>query len=80
MGDKNISRETYVWSHFGVILFHLGLSIYLIYLYFSKFTVNRIRLSCLIVGCLLGIVSLLSMIPIFNDYAKVKEVVIVKDD
>ena len=80
MGDKNISKESYVWSHFGVILFHLIISGYLLYIYFSKFSLKTIKLSCLIIGGILGIVSLLSLIPIFTDYDRVKEVVIVKDD
>jgi len=79
MGDKTISKESYVWGHFGVILFHLLISVYLIYIYFSKLTLKTIKLSVLIIGGVLALVTLLSMIPIFSDYDKVQNVVINKD-
>lgn len=79
MEDKTISKESYVWGHFGVILFHLAISIYLIYIYFSKLSLKTIKFSLLILGCVLALVSLLSLVPIFKDYDRVENVVINKN-
>ena len=77
--NLEISREVYVWAHFAVILVHLGIASTFIYVYFSKLTPRTIRVICLILGCVLAIISLLAIIPIFVDYEDIRDLVIAKD-
>jgi low temperature requirement protein LtrA len=77
--NLEISREVYVWCHFAVILVHLGFAVTLIYLYFSKFEARTIRLICLIFGCVLAIISILALIPIFMDYEDIRDLLIIKE-
>ena len=74
-----ITKETYVWTHFAVILVHLAIGGTLIYIYFSKFEARSIREICLIIGCVLVIISLLAMVPIFIDYKDVRDLIINKE-
>lgn len=74
-----ISKSVYVWAHFAVILVHLAFSGILIYLYFSKFEAKTIRIICLVLGCILAIISFLAMIPIFMDYDDVRNLLITKE-
>lgn len=77
--NLEISREVYVWCHFAVILVHLGFAGTLIYLYFSKLEARTIRLICLIFGCVLAIISILALIPVFMDYEDVRDLLIIKE-
>ena len=79
VSNIEISRSVYVWAHFAVILVHLGFAATLIYLYFSKLEAKTIRIICLVLGCILAIISLLAMVPIFMDYDDIRDLLIVKE-
>lgn len=68
MGTQEVSRDSFVWGHFGTILFHLIIAILLIY--WSKIDINHAKLKKYIfyVGVVLFIVSILALVPIFSHY------------
>lgn len=84
--DKTVSKESYVWGHFGVIVFHTLIASLLIYLSYAKvaekgntLTMRRYRNILFTTGIVLLIVSLGSLAPIFSDYDKLENVVINKN-
>lgn len=75
--DKVISRDAYVWGHFGTILFHMGIAILLIVSYFVKnWDRDTLRIINVSVGAILLTVSILAMVPIFRWYDSTKKIVI----
>ncbi len=72
---KNVSKNSFAWGHFGVILFHVIISLILI---FNKniFKDNNIRTYLKYIGIILIIISLLALWPIFVYYDKDYEYVI----
>jgi hypothetical protein len=76
---KNISRDAYVWGHFGVILFHLIIAGILIYMSFRYPEGKNGKKYLLALGVLLGIVAILSLVPIFRHYGDDYEYVINMD-
>lgn len=77
--NLEITRDVYVWCHFAIILVHLGFAGLLIYIYFSKWEAKTIRVLCLILGCVLAIISILAIIPIFVDYDDLRDLLIIKE-
>jgi len=74
-----ISRDAYVWGHFAVILFHIGIAAVLISMYYVEdWSENTLRTIALSLGWVLMAVSLLALVPIFKYYPQVKEVEIKK--
>ena len=73
---KNVSKEGYVWGHFGTILFHLIIALLLI---FNRRFFNgeeKLRRWFFWIGIVLAIFSILALIPIFMHYNKDYEYVI----
>lgn len=72
---KNVSKNSFAWGHFGVILFHVIISLILI---FNKniFKDDNIRKYLKYIGIILIIISLLALWPIFINYDKDYEYVI----
>ncbi len=68
MTTKEISRDQYAWGHFGVILFHLIISGALIYMAFRFPGEKKAKRYIFFLGLILGLVSVLALIPIFNHY------------
>ena len=69
---KEISKDTYVWAHVGVIIFHVIIGALLITMYFKEKLVDVSRKTMvLILGSILIVVSLLGLIPILKDYGKI---------
>ena len=68
MGTQEVSQKSFVWGHFGTILFHLIIATLLIY--WSKTEINHAKLKKYIfwIGVVLLIVSVLALIPIFSHY------------
>lgn len=68
MGTQEVSQESFVWGHFGTILFHLIIASLLIY--WGKIDINHAKLKRYIfwVGVILFVVSILALIPIFSHY------------
>ena len=73
MAVKEIKKETYVWSHIGVITFHSLLAIILIMTRYYKnlFNVNSADLV-MGIGILLLVVSLLGLWPILKNHEKIE--------
>lgn len=63
---KDVSKTTFVWSHVGVILFHVLLGILILYSMKAKKKVLGLKPDTMIrtTAWLLIIVSLLGLIPI----------------
>lgn len=60
-----VSNDSFFWGHLAVILFHLGLGAFMIYMYKNKFIYGyRTRRILMWLGILLVVVSLLSIVPI----------------
>lgn len=72
---KNVSKNSFSWGHFGVILLQLSLSILLIY-YSLKGTHSQLKIISLSVGVILLLLGILSLIPSFMHYGKDYEYVI----
>jgi hypothetical protein len=72
MSKKEIKKETYVWAHVGVIVYHsltAGLLILSQYGY-TPFSTSP-RTTVLVLASILLFVSLLSFWPIVKDYDKI---------
>ena len=67
---KNVSKDRYVWGHFGVIVFHTIIAILLIFNQSIFRERNNLREWFKWIGIVLIIVSLLSLWPIFMYYNK----------
>ena len=69
---KNISKESYVWGHVGVIIYHALTAITLI---ISQYVKNILGFSSrsvvIFLAVLLLIVTLLSIWPISKDYDRI---------
>jgi Na+/melibiose symporter-like transporter len=68
MTTKKISRDGYAWGHFGVILFHLLIAGSLIYMAYRFPGEKKAKQYLFFLGLILGIVSILALIPTFNHY------------
>jgi len=70
--EKTISKDSYVWGHVGVIIYHSLTAIVLIMTQYMKKTFGyNSRNVVIIVSVVLLIVSLLSIWPIMKDYDKI---------
>jgi|AntAceMinimDraft_18_1070375.scaffolds.fasta_scaffold179567_2 predicted permease len=80
MTNKTVSKDIYIWAHFGVIMFHviIGTILILISSYWN-FEIRKIKYICRVLGTILVIVSALAMVPIFNEYSKTTGVIILKN-
>lgn len=67
--EKEISKDSYVWGHVGVIIYHSLLAILLIVSQYLKKNIGRniVIFSALV----LLITALLSLWPILKDYDKI---------
>lgn len=69
--NKHIDKNAYIWSHVGVIIFHIlygGIIAYIAWKYIVSQDLKTIRLILLIMGGFLVLLSGLSLIPILKDY------------
>ena len=73
MAVKQIKKETYVWSHVGVIVFHSLLAIILIMTRYYKnlFNINS-GVLVMGIGILLLVVSLMGLWPILKNHEKIE--------
>lgn len=72
MAEKNLKKSTYVWSHIGVIIFHVIIGALLIATYYKNVVLGlRSNVLVLVLGILLVIMSLGSLVPILKDYDKI---------
>jgi succinate dehydrogenase/fumarate reductase cytochrome b subunit len=72
---KNVSKNSFAWGHFGVILFHFIIGLFLI---FNNSKIYNIEIKKFLkpLGIILIIISLLALWPIFAYYDKDYEYVI----
>lgn len=72
MTEKVISKDTYVWSHVGVIIYHALTAIVLIASQYTKklFSFSS-RNVVIVVSLIFLIVTLLSLWPIFKTYDRI---------
>lgn len=69
MSTQNISQSSFVWAHFGTILFHVILGSLLMW-WTTKSQINYAKLKKYVfwTGFVLALVSILGLIPIFSHY------------
>lgn len=72
MTEKVISKDSYVWSHVGVIIYHALTAIVLIATQYTKKLFNfSSRNVVIVVSMVLLIVTLLSLWPILKSYDRI---------
>ena len=70
--EKKVSKDSYVWGHVGVIIYHSLTAILLIMTQYMKKTFGfSSRNVVIIVSLVLLIVTLLSLWPILKDYDRI---------
>lgn len=70
--EKKVSKDSYVWGHVGVIIYHSLTAIILIVSQYMKTTFGfKSRNVVIIVALVLLIVTLLSLWPILKDYDRI---------
>ena len=70
--EKKVSKDSYVWGHVGVIIYHSLTAIVLLMTQYMKTTFGfKSRNVVIIVALVLLIVTLLSIWPISKDYDRI---------
>ena len=70
--EKKVSKDSYVWGHVGVIIYHSLTALLLIATQFMKKTFGfNSRNVVIVVASVLLIVTLLSLTPILKDYDRI---------
>ena len=70
--EKKVSKDSYVWGHVGVIIYHSLTAIVLIMTQYMKKTFGfTSRNVVIVVSLVLLIVTLLSLWPILKDYDRI---------
>jgi uncharacterized membrane protein len=70
--EKKVSKDSYVWGHIGVIIYHSLTAIILIMTQYMKKTLGfNSRNVVIVVSIILLIVTLLSLWPILKDYDRI---------
>lgn len=67
--EKQLNKDQFSWGHFGVILFHLILAAALIYISLKSPVEIALKYTFFI-GIILGLFSILALIPVFLKYNK----------
>lgn len=70
MADKTIKKDTYIWGHVGVIIYHVITAVILIMSQYLKFFTNP-KIVVVTLAVILLIISLLSIIPIAKKYGTI---------
>ena len=68
MANLNLSKTTYIWSHIGVIIYHILTAILLI---LSPYYFRNKKIWVIVLSSILLIVSILSFVPILKEYNKI---------
>ena len=69
---KELKKSTYVWSHIGVIIFHVIIGALLVATYYRNMIFGiKSNVLVLVLGILLLVMSLGSLVPILQDYDKI---------
>ena len=70
--EKKVSKDSYVWGHVGVIIYHSLTAILLIMTQYMKKTFGfSSRNVVIVVSLVLLVVTLLSLWPILKDYDRI---------
>jgi len=70
--EKKVSKDSYVWGHVGVIIYHSLTALVLIMTQYMKKTFGfNSRNVVIVVSIILLIVTLLSLWPILKDYDRI---------
>ena len=70
--EKKVSKDSYVWGHVGVIIYHSLTALVLIATQFMKKTFGfNSRNVVIVVASVLLIVTLMSLTPILKDYDRI---------
>lgn len=70
--EKKVSKDSYVWGHVGVIIYHSLTAIILIMTQYMKKTLGfNSRNVVIVVSIILLVVTLLSLWPILKDYDRI---------
>jgi len=70
--EKKVSKDSYVWGHVGVIIYHSLTALVLIMTQYMKKTFGfNSRNVVIAVSIILLIVTLLSLWPILKDYDRI---------
>ena len=72
--EKKIKKNSYIWSHVGVIIFHIlygSVLVFIAFRYLRSPELRTIRIILLVMGIFLILVSSLSLIPVLKDYKKI---------
>ena len=74
MTEKNINKNSYIWSHIAVIIFHIlygSIIAYIGFKYIVSKDLKTIRQILIIMGLFLVLISSLSLVPILQKYDKI---------
>lgn len=70
--EKKVSKDSYVWGHVGVIIYHSLTALVLISTQYMEKTFGyNSRNVVIVVSVILLIVTLLSLTPILKDYDRI---------
>lgn len=70
--EKKVSKDSYVWGHVGVIIYHSLTAIVLLMTQYMKTTFGfKSRNVVIVLAVVLLIVALLSIWPISKDYDRI---------
>jgi len=68
MTNLDLSKNTYIWAHIGVILYHIITAVLLI---LSQYYFKNRKTWVVILSSILLAVSILSFVPILKNYNKI---------
>ena len=74
MSEKNINKNSYIWSHIAVIIFHIiygSVIAYIGFKYIVSKDLQKIRQILIVMGLFLVLISSLSLVPILKKYDKI---------